>query len=292
MVEIFCLTEQQNLPGLALLPEGITATTRSLADLMQQGWDRPLLMLGNSLDNPEIPALFQRAYHNPAPLLILPPLLQGEITSLLQAPAPVVIARRRANTVELTDKDLQTALGRDNLQLYCTEFIKTALHSGALGAANGRPVIWAYRPTQAATPVLWIAAQLLRVSARTDPLDREELLAALLTWAKAQTQTKQPPARATDSAEEIDPALLRALVVAWSVHPDLTDQALLDWLKTNLFVEFEPAALQTALEWLRNDQLLDAQNHPQAEPLSNLVNVWGLRAFVREARRLEAENKA
>jgi hypothetical protein len=288
MTAICCLAEQKDLPGLALLPAGVKVTSASLTDLVQRGWDYPLLVLGNALDKPEIPALIQQTYRNPAPMLILPPLPRGEITALLKAPTPVTVAYRRAKVVELIDGDLQATLGRNSFSVYCTEFIETTLRTGTLAVANNHPVIWAYKPTQSATPVVLIAAQLLLVSARTDPVDREELLMGLLTWAKTQVQEKRSSIRPLTSTEEVDPTLLRALVVAWSVRPDLIDQALLDWLKANLFVEVNLATLQLAQRGLQNDGILDEQNQPQAEPLSKLVNDWGLRAWIREARRLEA----
>jgi hypothetical protein len=288
MTEICYLAEQKDLPGLALLPEGVKVTSDSLANLLRRGWDHPLLVLGNALDKPEIPALIQRTYHNPAPMLILPPLPQGKITALLKTSTPVTVAYQRAELVELIDGDLQATLGRNNFSVYCTEFIETTLRTGALAVANNQPVIWTYRPIRTATPVVWIAAQLLLVSARTDPVDREDLLAGLLIWAETQAEEKRSSTRPLTSTEEVDPALLRALVVAWSVRPDLSDQALLDWLKANLFVELNLATLRSALQGLQNDGVLDGQNRPQVEPLSKLVNDWGLRAWIREARRLEA----
>jgi hypothetical protein len=231
--------------------------------------------------------LLKRTYRNPAPLLILPPLPLGDVTSLLDAPAPVAVVRQRADTVELTDNALRETLGRDNLRVYCTEVIETALRTGTLATASSKPVIWAYQPTRAATPVVWVAAQVLLVSARTDPLDREELLSALLAWAEARTRTRdvrEPHEAAELEAKKADPGLLRALVVAWAVRPDLTRQALLGWLWKRLFLQVNAADLDAALDALRVEGALDAQYRPQADRLSSLVDEWGLRAWVREAR--------
>jgi len=199
----------------------------------------------------------------------------------------VAVVRQRADTVELTDDVLRETLGRDNLRVYCTEAIETALRTGTLATASSKPVIWAYQPTRAATPVVWVAAQVLLVSARTDPLDREELLSALLAWAEARTRPGDVGERdgaAEPEAKKADPGLLRALVVAWAVRPDLTRQALPGWLWERLFVQVNIADLDAALDALRVEGALDAQYRPQADRLSSLVDEWGLRAWVREAR--------
>jgi len=81
----------------------------------------------------------------------------------------------------------------------------------------------------------------------------------------------------------------RALVVAWAVRPDLDRQALPGWLRGRLFVQVTPADLDAALEALRAEGALDAQDHPQVKQLSNLVDEWGLRAWVREARRVDED---
>jgi len=290
MTSIFCLTEQQDRPAIRLLSAAATVTAHPLGDLAHHGWERPLILLGDELNGPQARTLLRRTYRNPAPLLVLPPLPPGDVTPLLDAPAPVTVIRQRANTVELADDALRAALGRDSLRVYCAEAIETALKSGVLATAGGRPVIWAYRPTRAATPVIWVAAQLLLVSARTDPLDREELLSALLAWAEACTRTGddlKQVAGAEPEAKKADPGLLRALVLAWAVRPDLTRQALPGWLRERLFIQVSEAKLEVALEALRMEGALDAQNRPRAERLSDLVDEWGLRAWVREARRVD-----
>jgi hypothetical protein len=174
------------------------------------------------------------------------------VTALLNAPAPVTVVHQRVDVVELIDDALREALGRDSLRVYCTEAIETALRTGALAMADGRPVIWAYQPTRAATPVIWVAAQLPLVSTRTDPLDREELLSALL---------------------------------AWAVRPNLDRQALPGWLRGRLLVRVSDADPDATLTALQAEGVLDAQDRPQVERLSTLIDEWGLRAWVREARR-------
>jgi len=265
----------------------VTITAYPLADLASHGWERPLILLGDGLGDPNVPMLLKRTYRNPAPLLILPPLPLGDVTSLLDAPAPVAVVRQRADTVELTDDVLRETLGRDNLRVYCTEAIETALRTGTLATASSKPVIWAYQPTRAAMSIVWVAAQVLLVSARTDPLDREELLSALLAWAEARTRTRdvrEPHEAAELEARKADPGLMRALVVAWAVRPDLTRQALPGWLWKRLFLQVNAADLDAALDALRLEGALDAQYRPQADRLSSLVDEWGLRAWVREAR--------
>ena len=299
MTQVFCLAEQKEQYALGQLPEGTNVITRPLADLVRDGWEHPLVLLGDVLADADAPALLQRTYRNPAPTLILPPLLVGDVTALLDAPAPVMVTRQRANTIELTDDALRQALGRDTLHIYCTEAIETALRTGTLAAAGDKAVIWAYQPTRASTPVIWAAAQLLLISARTNPLDREDLLSALLTWAKTHTRAEEKPGISVSAGSlgkvgatepqllqaSVDPGLLRALVVAWAVRPDLDRQALPQWLRERLFVQVAPADLDAALETLRAQGVLDAQDHPQAERLSSVVNEWELRAWVREARR-------
>jgi hypothetical protein len=274
------------------LPEGTNIVARPLADLVRDGWEHPLVLLGDVLADADAPALLQRTYRNPAPTLVLPPIPVGDVTALLDAPAPVTLVRQRANAIELTDDTLRTALGRDTLHIYCTEAIETALRTGILAKAGDKAVIWTYQPTRASTPVIWVAAQLLLVSARTDPLDREELLSALLAWAETRTRTEEKPGFSEKTRflqASVDPGLLRALVVAWTVRPDLDRQALPQWLRERLFVQVTPADLDTALEALRAQGVFDAQDHPQAERLSSLVNEWGLRAWVREARRADED---
>lgn len=283
-MSIYCLAEQETLPSLKLLPTGITITVRPQADLARDGWEHPLLVLGDVLSEPNARQLVQRAYRNTAPLLILPPLPVGDMTDMLGTPAPLNITRQRADTIELTDDALKQSVGRDTCHIYCTEAIETALQSGTLAAACGKPVIWAYQPTRAATPVVLVAAQLLLVSARTDPLDRDDLLAALLEWAAVHTRTSDIDKPAEPASQvKANLALLRALVVAWAANPGLTPKTLPGWLRDRLGVEAPPTELEAALEELKQANALDAQNRPQAERLAELVNAWGLRAWIREA---------
>ena len=285
---LICLAEQQDQPSLAQLPEEMDVTARPLAELARDGWERPLVLLGDGLDDPDTLALLQRTYRNPAPTLILPPLPVGDVTALLGAPAPVAVVRQRADTLELTDDALREALDRDSLRIYCTEAIETPLRTGTLATANDKPVIWAYQPTRAATPVIWVATQLLLVSARTDPVDREELWSALLAWAETRTRAEEKPGffRETRFLQaSVDPGILRALVVAWAVRPDLDRQSLPGWLRERLFVQVNQASLDVAFDALRTEGALDAQDCLQPDRLSALIDEWGLRAWVREARR-------
>jgi hypothetical protein len=271
-------------------PGEVNVTPCSLDDLLREGWKNPLILLGDALNEPDTQALIRRTYRNPAPCLVLPPLPLGDVTALLDAPAPVTVIRHRADTLELTDEPLREAIGRDSLRIYCTEAFETALRTGTLATANNKPVIWTYQPTRAATPVAWVAPQLLLVSARTDPLDREALLSALLAWAHAQIQAKDARERvgkATPETKQVDPGLLRALVVAWAVRPDLTHQTLPTWLKGRLFVQTDSADLAAGIQALRSAGALDSQDRPQMERLSSLVDELGLRAWVREARQID-----
>jgi hypothetical protein len=78
-------------------------------------------------------------------------------------------------------------------------------------------------------------------------------------------------------------------VLVWAVRPDLDRQALPGWLREWLLVPVTPTDLDTALEALRAEGVLGTQDRPQAERLSSLVNEWGLRAWVREARRADED---
>jgi hypothetical protein len=290
MTHVLCLAEQQDRQAFRLLPATVTLAAYPFDELLRIGWNQPLLLLGDALTGADAVRLLQRTYHNSAPLLVLPPLPTGEATSMLDAPAPVVIVRQRADGVDVIDPDLSEAVGRDHLEIYCTEAIETALQTGVLATAGGKPVIWAYRPTQASTPVVWVAPQLLLVSARTDPLDREDLLAALLAWAENQMRTESAQEAAQGMSLEamaIEPGLLRAVVLALTVRPDLTGQALKGWLETQLFVSAEDPQLDAALTTLWGQGVFDMENRPQPERLGELVDAWGLRAWVREVQRLE-----
>lgn len=289
-VALCCLAEQEGEPVFRQLPEGVVLDARPWADLEREGWMRPLLLIGSGLGDPDIASLLRRAYRASAPLLVLPPLLIGDVAPLLGAPAPVVVAHQRAGRVDLVDDVLRDAAAQESLAVYCTEMIETALQTGVLATAEGKPVIWAYRPTRAAMPVVWVAPQVLLASARTDPLDREALLAALFAWAETQMRPDDTGERGEDigvDAQAADPALLRAVVVAWTVRPDLNRQTLADWLVRQLSVRTDESSLEAALAALRADGALNADDEPQAERLSALVQLWGVRAWVREARRLE-----
>jgi len=288
MSSVFCLTEQAGLPAWAILRANATVDLRSITDLAA-GWDRPLVVSGDGLRDPAIAALIARAYRNPAPLLIMPPLPQGDMTRLLGADAPVEIVRQRSEQVVLADATLQQALGRDELHILCTEAIETALRAGELATAGGRPVVWAYQPTRGATPVLWIGIQLLLASARTDPVDREDLLAALLAWAEAHTKGEPAVLQPDAGRDAADRGLLRALVVAWSVRPDLSGDDLATWLRQRLAVDPGPAEhLAASVAGLAALGALDDAGRPDGKRLALLTAEWGLRAWVREARRMEA----
>ena len=291
MSEVLCLAEQADAPALVALHATAAVDARPLADLAASGWDRPLVITGDVLGagrESAAAALINRAYRNPAPLLIVPPLPIGDATRLLGAPAPVEIVRQRAEQVVLTDDALRQAMGRDALHVLCTEAIGTALRAGVLATADGKPVIWAYQPSRAATPVLWVGAQVLLTTARTDPVDREELLVALLAW--ADLHTKHDHADTTRGAGEIaaDPGLLRALVVAWSIRPDLLGDALATWITQKLSVNAgPPERLNAAGAALAALGAVDDTGRPEAGRLAALAGEWGLCAWVREARRLE-----
>jgi len=288
MTEVICLAEQEASPAIGLLRAVATVVGQPVAELLQSGWAQPLIVLGDVLRQAEAARLIKCTYRNSAPLLIMPSLPTGDVTTLLDAPAPVNVVRRQAERVDLADESLRAVLGRDELQILCSEAIETALRTGVLATAEGRPVIWAYQPTRAATSVVWVTPQLLLVSARTDPLDREELLAALLTWAHDHIRTPGPGQAAPSARAEAraaDPALVRALVIAWSVQPDLTRQTLAGWLREHLFVKVKSTDLDMALDALREEGALNEQGRPQAGRIAELADEWRLRAWVREARR-------
>lgn len=315
MNNLISLLEQRDHPAWKWLPEGVTLDVHSLTELLSNGWEHPLFLLGDALDKPDITRLLRRTYHNPAPLFILPPLPSGDVAPLLNAPAPVTIIRQRADTLTLEQDLARFVVAADaahpvsavsdapttevvtTLQVFCTEAIETALHTGTLATAEGKPVIWAYRPTRAATPVVWIAAQLLLISARTAPLDREALWQGLLAWAEANTRTIEAGRTSSGSglpgegpllpsaSHLADPALMRAVVVAYAARPDLTRDALADWLATWLGVHTDAPTLDAVLVALQNEGAIDAGNRPQRERLTELVKTLGLRAWVREIKR-------
>ncbi len=290
-MNVTCLTEQQDLPAIAMLRAAASVEPRPLAELAANGWDRPLVALGEVTRVPEVTRLVRRAYGNPAPLLIVAQLPAGDLTSLLDTPAPVAVVRQRAERVDLIDAELRRLVGREQVQVLCTEAVETALRTGDLATAGGRPVIWAYQPTRAATPVVWIAPQVLLVSARSDPMDREDLLAGLLAWAAAHTRPA-PDAQGVPSSPaaqaDADHGLVRALVVAWSVRPDLTVVALPGWLEQRLHLPIRsPEQLQAAIDALDNEDSLDDARRPNSAKLAHLANDWGLRAWIREAGKLE-----
>lgn len=290
MTHVLCMAEQQNRQAFRLLPATVTLAAHPFGDLLRQGWNQPLLLLGDALTSTDAVRLLQRTYHNPAPLLVLPPLRVGVVTSILDAAAPVVIVNQKANGIDVIDAALGEAVRREHLQIHCAEAIETALQTGVLAAANGKPVIWAYRPTQASTPVIWVAPQLLLVSARTDPLDREDLLEALLTWAENQTRTESAQDTAQRGSLEAiaaEPGLLRAVVLALAVRPDLPRQALKGWLEMRLFVSIDDPELDAALATLEEQGALDVNLRLRPERLEELIDTWQLRAWVREVRNLD-----
>ena len=290
MNRVFCLAEQLALPAVRLLQSAAAVEARLLSECMAVGWDQPLLLVGEALRQQEIALLVSRTYRNPAPLLIVPPLPLGDVTQLLEAPAPVTVIRQPANRLQIIDPQLRQFLQRDELQILCNEAIATALRSEILATANQQPVIWAYRPTRAATPVLWVAPQLLLVSARTDPLDREELVTALLAWAATQISTPSiaAPTGAAAAAEHTsDPALLRSFVMALAIHPHLRDDPLTAWIQQYLDVVVTPSQVAGAFNYLGSLGALDTTGTPVPTRLAELVNDLGLRAWVREVQRLE-----
>lgn len=294
-MKVICLAEQQDLPAIALLRAAASIESLPLAELTANGWDRPLVALGEVTRVPEAARLVRRAYGNPAPFLFVAPLPLGDLTGLLSAPAPVGVVRQRVERVELIDAELRRLVGREHVQVLCTEAIETALRTGDLATAGGRSVVWAYQPTRAATPVVWIAPQVLLVSARSDPLDREDLLAGLLAWAAAHTRPA-PHAEGVPSSlaaqADADHGLVRALVVAWSVRPDLTVEALPGWLTQRLHTAAaSPKQLQAALTALNDEGALDDARRPNSLKIANLASTWGLRAWVREATRLETKQE-
>lgn len=283
---IVCVEEQTTTPAIQLLRGTAAVTAQPLAALLTGGWIQPLVLFGDLLSQPDGLALVRRALHSAAPLLILPPLETGDVTSLLDAPAPVAVARQRNEAVTIIDDELAASLGRRSLRILCNECVQTALRAGTLATADGQPVIWAYQPTRAAAPVVWVTAQLLLASARTDALDRADLLAALLEWAARQVRLPARPeaALAVNAAPTVDPALLRALVVAWSVQPDLPVEQVAGWLAARLFVAAAQADVAAAAVALADLGALDG-GQPQPQRLAELANEWNLRAWIREARR-------
>lgn len=283
---IVCVEEQTTTPAIQLLRGTAAVTAQPLAALLTGGWIQPLVLFGDLLSQPDGLALVRRALHSAAPLLILPPLETGDVTSLLDAPAPVAVARQRNEAVTIIDDELAASLGRRSLRILCNECVQTALRAGTLATADGQPVIWAYQPTRAAAPVVWVTAQLLLASARTDALDRADLLAALLEWAARQVRLPARPeaAQAVNAAPKVDPALLRALVVAWNAQPDLPVEQVAGWLAARLFVAAAQADVAAAAVALADLGALDG-GQPQPQRLAELANEWNLRAWIREARR-------
>ncbi len=250
-MDILCLQEQFDQSSIKLLLTAVRILPSPLAELAREGWQQPLVVRGDVLLTGFGRTLVHRAPNNVAPLLILPPLMAGDMTSLLDASAPVTVVRRRTDTLEVVDDELRETLGRASLHIYCTDSFETALKSGILVASNGLPIIWAYQSTHAATPIVWVGAQLLLVSARTDPIDREDLLLALLKWAETKMrksgQAKPTEVQPADTLSA-DPALLRALVVARCVRPDLTSATLPEWLAQHLFRTVGPDVLNEAID--------------------------------------------
>jgi hypothetical protein len=69
-------------------------------------------------------------------------------------------------------------------------------------------------------------------------------------------------------------------VVAWAIRPGLTRLALPGWLQERLFIQVNCAELDAAL---------DAQDRPQTERLFALIDEWGLRTWVWEARHIDED---
>jgi hypothetical protein len=74
------------------------------------------------------------------------------------------------------------------------------------------------------------------------------------------------------------------------VRPDLSGDELVTWLREWLGVDAgQPDELAAAMEMMRALEALDAEGHPQQARVGTLAADWGLRAWVREARRMEAD---
>src|SRR5579859_6876076 len=145
MIEILCLQEQVDQPALKVLAALAKTSAQSLSALARLDWQQPLVILGSALLTEEGKALARRAPHMAAPLLVMPPLPIGDMATLLEAAAPITVVRQRTDTLDITDGALHAIIGRTNLLVPCTGAIETALTSGILAKASGRPVIWAYQ---------------------------------------------------------------------------------------------------------------------------------------------------
>ncbi|MBK8988201.1 MAG: hypothetical protein IPM39_19400 [Chloroflexi bacterium] len=287
MKAVICLAEQQLLFAGNRLPK-TAAAFKPLPDLLREGWTQPLVLVGDKITAADFKALAQRTTQNPAPLLVLPGFPVADVTALLAAPAPVQIIAQPANRVTVKDAGLETAVGKHDLDLYCIEAIETPLEVGVLATSQEKAVIWAYRPTRAATPIILITVQLLLPSARSNPLDREALWFALLEWGLANSRKETAVTITTDQESPLEADLLRAFVIAFHVRPDLPAQTLPDWLRTRLFVQVSPEQTDAILRHFQQRHVLDEAGRPLSEQVTQLINQWGLQAWVREARRIEA----
>jgi hypothetical protein len=290
MEAVTCLTEQQAQFAANRWPQ-LSVTFRPIAELAQEGWQNSLLVSGNVLAEAEAGELIRRTYGNAAPMLILPPLPPGEIADLLGAPAPVNIINQVADKVMIEDATLKSTLHQDELRIYCTQAIATPLQPGVLATAQRKPVIWAFQPTRQATPVVWVTVQLLLISARSDPVQQQQLFSCLLTWARERSRTTAPDRAASGSGPSaVTPVpfkLLRAVVIALAVRPDLETKNLSGWLASRLVVEISNEQREAALRWLQQEGIADDKQRPLPVPLANLVDKWQLHAWLREARKLE-----
>ncbi len=293
MEPVICLLEQATQFGSNRLP-GIVVKPEPLDQLVPSGWDAPLVVTGDVFNLPSVRLLIQQAYRNPAPLLVFPPFPLVELTEVLVTPAPVSIISHAANELVLEEKELWLKPEQDKLRLYSTAAINTPLQTGVMATAHGKPVIWRYQPTRAATAVVLISVQLMLVTARSDPLDREALSQALLAWAWGQVKpTRQSLELTTEDGmvTKVDPGLLRAIVIGLHLRPDLTAQTLPAWLATRLFVRSSANDTEAAMAHLQQQQALDSQGQPVARKITHLIDEWQLHAWVREARQNEAGNE-
>lgn len=287
-MKVHVLAEQATNPALHLLAAHADLIPVTIDEIRQLALQYPLVILGTA--KAKLERLCQSIYKGAFPLLLLPPwAAQADLTSVLETPAHLVIQHGRGDKIKLLDSELFQATGQDTAQVRCDQVLITPLQAGIMARNDsGKPVLLRYRPTSTATPIYVTTVQLLAYSSRSDALEREKLLRALLnllsTTASVHVEVEQP------KKEQPTPATseIRAVVVALSLVQSTSIYQLQKILAERLYTELSAEQIGMILQHLSQAgvvSIIDSEYQVNRVELEQWISRLGLRAYVRELKR-------